>query len=347
MNLHKDFRGRLASIILAVATTLLAGFPAMADELIMKDGSRLKGTVVKEEGDVVDFKTSYAGVIKVKWQEISEIITDEPITVLLENSETRETKNVTNTEAGVVLADDSGATETIPAEEVAYINPEPWRLGLGWKWTGNVNVDLKYKRGNTDKDEYSGNGAMTFRRLDDRLHFSGDYERDKNNGALTDENWRVNGRYDHFATKKFFYGGTLGLEHDRIADIKLRTTTGPLVGYEFYEGKAMNFNVAGGPMYVNEDFYDASDRDYLAFGWLVDFDRYLITDFLQFYHRHRGLLEPGDMDNLVLDAWTGLRFPIFAGIVASTEILLEYNGGATEGVDRTDTTYRLKLGYQW
>jgi putative salt-induced outer membrane protein YdiY len=347
MNLRKGFEVRLASLALVFAATLLTGFPAMADELIMKDGSRLKGKVIKEDGGVIDFKTSYAGTIKVKWAEVNELIADEPITVLLKNKETRAATNAKNTEAGVVLADESGTTETISPEEIAYVNPEPWRVGKGMKWSGNVNVDLNYERGNSDKDEYHGDWTTTFRWRDDRLKFYGDYEREKSNDVLTDDNWRINGRYDHFVTEKFFYGGTLGLEHDRPADLQRRTIVGPLVGYEFYESTAMNLDVAGGPMYVNEEFYVDDNRDYLALGWAVDFDRFLIPRRMQFYHRHRGLLEPGDTDNLVWDAWTGFRFPIYAGIVASTEVLLEYDGGAPDDVDDTDTTYRVKLGYQW
>jgi putative salt-induced outer membrane protein YdiY len=326
---------------------LLAGFSALADELIMKDGSRLKGKVMKEDGGIVDFETSYAGVIKVKWQEIDELIADEPITVLLKNRETREATHARNTEAGVVLVDESGTTATISPEEIAYVNPEPWRVGKGMKWSGNINIDLNYERGNSDKDEYGGDFSTTFRWRDDRLKFSGDYDREKSNDVLTDDDWRLNGRYDHFVNKKFFYGGFLGLEHDRFADLRLRTIVGPLVGYEFYESTAMNLDLAGGPQYVNEDFYDADNRDYLAFGWALNFDRFLIPGRMQFYHRHRGLLEPGDTDNLVWDAWTGFRFPIYAGIVASTEVLLEYDGGAPDGVDETDTTYNVKLGYQW
>jgi putative salt-induced outer membrane protein YdiY len=347
MNVCKVFEVRLTLMTLVFATTLLAGFPAMADELIMKDGSRLKGKIMKEDGGIVDFETSYAGTIKVKWTEISELIADEPITVLLKNKETRAATNAKITEAGVVLADESGTTETIPPEEIDYVNPEPWRVGKGMKWSGKINVDLNYERGNSDKDEYHGDWATTFRWRDDRLKFYGDYEREKSNDVLTDDNWRVNGRYDHFVTEKFFYGGALALEHDRPADLQRRTIVGPIMGYEFYEGTAMNLDVAGGPMYVNEEFYAADNRDYLALGWAVDFDRFLIPERMQFYHRHRGLLEPGDTDNLVWDAWTGFRFPIYAGIVATTEVLLEYDGGANKDVDDTDTTYNVKLGYQW
>jgi len=347
MNLCKMFEVRLALMTLLCSATLLAGFQTMADELIMKDGSRLLGKVLKEDDGVVDFETSYAGTIKVKWSEISELIADEPMTVLLENRETRAVTNAKNTEAGVVLADESGTTETIPPSEIAYVNPEPWRVGKGMKWSGRMNVDLNYERGNSDKDEYHGDWETTFRWRDDRLKFYGDYEREKSNDVLTDDNWRINGRYDHFVTRKFFYGATLGMEHDRPADLQRRTIVGPLIGYEFYESTAMNFDVAGGPMYVNEEFYEEDNRDYLALGWAVDFDRFLIPERVQFYHRHRGLLEPGDTDNLVWDAWTGFRFPIYAGIVASTEVLIEYDGGANEGVDETDKTYNVKLGYQW
>jgi putative salt-induced outer membrane protein YdiY len=348
MSLRTGLEARQVSTALVFAITLLAGVKAVADELIMKDGSRLLGKVIREDGGVVDFKTSYAGVIKVKWQEISEVITDEPITVLLKNAETRDTKNVKNTAAGLVLSTDAGeTTETIKLDEVAYVNPEPWRLGKVWSWKGNANIDLNYERGNTDDDEYTGDGSMTFRRTADRIIFSGDYDREKSNDVLTDDNWRLNGRYDHFVNEKFYYGANLALEHDRFGDLRLRAVTGPLVGYELYESTAMNLDVAAGPMYVNEDFYDTTDRDYLAVGWLLNFDRFLIPDRVQFYHRHRGLLEPGDVGNLVFDAWTGFRFPLYAGIVASTEVLVEYDGGAREDVDKTDTTYHVKLGYQW
>jgi putative salt-induced outer membrane protein YdiY len=153
-------------------------------------------------------------------------------------------------------------------------------------------------------------------------------------------------RYDHFVSKKLFYGATLGFEHDRFADLQLRTTIGPLVGYEFYDSKAMNLDIAGGPIYVKENYYNAVNDEYAALGWQLNFDRF-ITDSIQFYHRHNGLLSIEDTEDFAWDSWTGLRFPIYAGIVASTEVKIEYDGGAQKGVDKTDTTYRVKLGYQW
>ncbi len=337
----------LKSRIFAATATLTLGLPVVADELIMKDGSRLLGTVVnKDGGSSFDFKTAYAGVITIQWSEVKQLIADEPITVLLKSGSSYDVVSANKNDDGVTTLSGADAAQTATLNEVAYFNPEPWRLGLGWHWQGNTNIALSFERGNTDQDDLQTDFAMTFRQLEDRVKLNGDYDKEKSNEVLTNENWRLVSRYDHFVSDHLFYGATLGFEHDRFADLQLRTTLGPLVGYEFYNSAAMNLDVAGGPNYVKENYYMADNDEYAALGWQLNFDRF-ITDSIQFYHRHTGLLSVEDTEDFVWDTWTGLRFPIYAGVVASTEIKIEYDGGAQAGVDKTDTTYSVKLGYQW
>ncbi len=333
--------------IFAAVAMLTLGIPTIADELIMKDGSRLLGTVLKKDGgSSFDFKTSYAGVITIQWAEVNQLIADEPITVLLKSGNTYDVVSANKTDDGVTTLNGADTTQTTSLSDVAFFSPDPWRLGHGWHWEGKTNLALAFERGNTDKDDFEADFAMTFRQLDDRVKLNGDYDREKSNEVLTNEDWRLVTRYDHFVSKQLFYGATLGFEHDRFADLQLRTTIGPLVGYEFYDTKAMNLDVAGGPIYVKENFYSAENDEYAALGWQLNFDRF-ITDSIQFYHRHNGLLSMEDTQNFVWNTWTGLRFPIYAGIVASTEVQIEYDGGAQKDIDKTDTTYSVKLGYQW
>jgi putative salt-induced outer membrane protein YdiY len=327
---------------------LVTGAPVSADELLMKDGSRLHGKVVKKEDGILEFKTTFAGVIKVQWAEVSELHADEPVTVMRANEETSTATAIKNTEQATLL--ESGADEpasSIEPDELAFINPAPWRLGEGIKWTGRVNLDLKTQRGNTDKDEFDADAEMEMRRRHDRFTLTGQYEKDKDAGIVTDENWKLNNKYDHFLSKKLYYGAVLLLEHDKFADLDLRTAVGPHIGYQFFESTAMNLNVDLGILYVDENFDMAEDDDYWSLGWLFNFDRYLVPDRVQFYHRHTGLLDVGDSDNLNINSWTGFRFPLYMGIVASTEAEIEYDGGAPDNVDKTDKTYRVKLGYQW
>jgi hypothetical protein len=96
-----------------------------------------------------------------------------------------------------------------------------------------------------------------------------------------------------------------------------------------------------------EDYYFAPGNDYTALGWNVDFDKLLWQERVQLYHKQNGLLELADTGNISVNSWTGLRFPLFAGVVASTEVQVDYDGGAPSGIDEVDTVWRVKLGYQW
>jgi putative salt-induced outer membrane protein YdiY len=314
----------------------------------MKDGSRLLGKVVKKEDGTLEFETAFAGVIKVQWAEVSELHADEPVTVMLGTEETVSATTIKNTEQATLLETDADEpASSIGPEDLAFINPEPWRLGKGVRWTGQVNLDLKTQRGNTDKDEFDADAQTQLRRKQDRFTLQAQFEKDKDDGTVTDENWTLFNKYDYFLSKKWYTGGVLLFEHDKFADLDLRTSVGPHIGYQFYESTAMNLNMDVGILYVDENFDVSEDNDYWSLGWMFNFDRFLVPDRVQFYHRHNGLLDVSDSDNLTVNSWTGFRFPLYLGIVASTEAEIEYDGGAPADVDKTDTTYRVKLGYQW
>lgn len=349
LSTHTHLASRSLSLFLLSLSALLAGHAAFADELLMNDGSRLLGEVVGRENGTLVFKTSYAGKISVKWEEVSELKSDKPMVLMFRDETTTTTQHIRNdADDLIVAADASEPDQTIDQDVVEFINPEPWRTGDGYKFSGHVNFALETQRGNTDKDEIDMDGDLTWRFLHDRFIAFAELEDDRNNGKKTTEKWKANGAYNHFFTRKWYAGAALGFEHDKFADLDLRSVVGPIAGYQWFESKKMNLSTEAGPMYVDEDFIDADDDDYLAAGWGINFDRFLFGgDFVQFYHKQTGLWSLDDTSDVVWNSWTGLRFPLILGLVASTEIKVEYDGGAPDGVDDTDTTYLLKLGYQW
>jgi len=348
MTIMPVLKGRLARRAALLAIMLIAMAPVSADELLMKDGSRLLGTVIKQQDGTLDFKTSYAGTIKVKWDQISELHTDEPVQVMLENEELYETTGITQGEDdAVVTAVTGGTSVSIEPDAIAFINPEPWRYGDGYRFTGRLNAGLVYQRGNTVSDEIDLDGDLGLRWKDDRVTVYGQLEKDSNFGETTAQNWLLTGKYDHFQTEKFYYGASVGFEHDEFADLQLRSRIGPHLGYQFFEQATLNLSTDAGVMYVDEDFIDSEDDDYMAFSWLIDYDWFVVPDHVQFYHRDNGLLSVEDVGDLVINSWTGFRFPLYMGIVASLEAEVKYDGGAPTDIDSIDTTYRAKLGYQW
>ena len=69
--------------VLVLALTLLGILPASGDEVRLQNGDRITGKVVRMEEGKLIFKTAYAGNITIQWKEISNLITDEPIRVVL------------------------------------------------------------------------------------------------------------------------------------------------------------------------------------------------------------------------------------------------------------------------
>lgn len=354
MNTNNKLDNRLPSValtlILLFISMLLSVPNASADELIMKDGSRLIGEVVKREGGTLDFKTSYAGVIKIKWDQVSELHADKPMKLMLDDERVISAQHIKTNEEGIVYYDDEEpdlARPSLAQSELAFINPDPWRTGESYKLDGRINLAFEKDRGNTDKDEIDIDGDLIWRYRDDRVTLYGELERDRDNNKKTTDKWKVSSAYNHFFSKKWFAGAYLGLEHDQFADLELRTTIGPGVGYQWFESREMNLRTEIGPMYVDEDFINDEDDSYEALGWLINFDKYLFDEFVQFYHRQNGLWNLTDTSNVVWNTWTGLRFPLVFGLVASTEMQVEYDSGAAEDTDETDTTFSVKLGYQW
>jgi len=340
--------GRLARRLPQLAILLIAVAPVAADELLMKDGSRLLGKVLTQKDGTLEFETSYAGTIKVKWDEVSELHADEPVQIMLKNEQRHEVTVITKTnDATVVTAVTEGSAGSVEPGAIAFINPEPWRYGEGYRFTGRLNAALVYQRGNTVSNENDLDGNLGLRWKDDRVTAYGQFEKDSNFGETTAQNWLLTGKYDHFKTEKFYYGANAGFEHDEFADLQLRSKIGPHLGYQFFERPELNLSADAGVMYVDEDFISAEDKKYAALSWMVDFDWFMIPDHVQFYHRDNGLLSMEDTGDLVINSWTGFRFPLYMGIVATLEAEVDYDGGAPKGVDTIDTTYRAKLGYQW
>ena len=139
----------------------------------------------------------------------------------------------------------------------------------------------------------------------------------------------------------------LKFEHDEFADLNLRTTAGPSVGYQFFESRPLNLKAEAGVILANANYSTESDSNYWGAGWHISFDKYIVSDHLQLYHEQFGLLGTEDTDNLLWKFWTGLRVPLFGGFVVSGEARFSYDSDPAEDTETTQETYRLKLGYAW
>jgi hypothetical protein len=188
------------------------GFPffqANADTLTLINGDHLTGKLIEREGKRLQFKTEYAGKIRVKWEHVRSLEIDEPALLLFDTGETKSVLSVEVKEQEVTYRDaGDNKLHTLQAHEIVGISPESWMKNDSGIWDGRVNLSIKSDRGNGGGDFADFDADITYQRLIDRVRVRGEWEQDTKVKDKTREikvikdKWLLNGSYNYFINKK-------------------------------------------------------------------------------------------------------------------------------------------------
>lgn len=334
--------------VVALLITLLGLDPARADEVIMQNGDRMTGDVIRQDAGRLKLETAYAGTLDIDWEQVSEVRLDEPKEVLLDDERVLHVRAVSREDDRLTLLQEPPSEPmTVEPARVKVIEPEPWELGEGYRLDGRVNFALKSERGNTDKNEFDFDFQLDYRRRWHRFESWGELEYDTNSGSKTTDKWSLDNNYRRLFNSPWYGSAWLFFKHDRFDDLRLRFVTGPALGYTFDESPTRNLRAEAGVFYVNDDFYDDDDERYWGPGWYIDYDQLVWQGRLQPYHKQYGVVAADGSDSRLWRSWTGIRVPLAGGFVGSFEYEIDYESERPVKTKTTDTTLRLKLGYQW
>ncbi|WP_020167459.1 MULTISPECIES: DUF481 domain-containing protein [Methylotenera] len=331
-----------------ILITSLFSFSVSADEVRLKNGDVITGTIIKKETDKLVFNTNYAGDISIAWSEISSLNTKEPVQVYL-TDETVFTGVIGASQSGrakIVIANSDAQTD-IDLNQLNYINPNPLVSGVGVVWSGNINLGGAITQGNTDTSLVRADGETIARTKYNRFTVGGVVNRAKSNNVDTEYNSRGYAKYDKFLTKKWYLYTNASLENDRFRDINLRSTAGVGNGYQLYEQDDLNLAIEGGINYINVDYDVARDESYASGRWALRYDQKPMSGDVQFFHQHEILFGLEKTANTLIFSKTGLRVPIAKNLNASAQINLDYNSRPVEDRKELDKTLLFSLGYGW
>ncbi len=320
--------------------------PAIADELHLSNGDVITGQLIRMEENKIFFKTSYAGEIKVNWPEVINLITDDPIEVILIDGKVVEGFSRKASVKMIRLETEKlEAPSDFKLSEVATINPGKKPVV---KITARINAGLTQERGNTDTDKLRLDGEFVARTEKNRYTFLGELNKEKSKGDNTVRNWLAFGNYSYFLTQKWFLYAQGLFEHDKFADLDLRSTIGTGAGYQFFESEALNLSAAVGPAWVDEDFDKAEDDDYAAGQWLINYDQYFFNKVVQLFHRQIGWISLFKSDKWIFKTRQGLRFPIYEGFTATIQYNYDYdNDPSSDADEKWDSKLMFLLGWQF
>lgn len=304
---------------------LLLAAGAAADEVHLKNGNRLSGTIIGlSEGKLV-LETDFAGRLSIDWSRVERIESESPIEV--------------------VLADGTSLKDTaalLDLTQVAAINPpvEP-----AVRFSGRINVGFNKASGNTDTETAHADAELTARSTNHRVSTGAAFTRASKDNRKTEENMLGRLKHDYFLTPKLYFY-TAGLaERDEFKDISFRGTLGPGLGYQFFEGELMNLAVEAGPSYVYTNFDSGTSEDSAAGRWAVRFDRFFFEKLFQYYFTNEGFASASDAGDVFMFTRTGLRFPIRYGFSLNAGFEWDWDNEPAEEASKSDYRSVLSLGY--
>lgn len=319
------------------ALFMLSGGIATADQLIMQNGDRLSGTVVKKAGEWLTFETPYAGKLRIRWAEVAELTTDQPLPVLLSDD--------TLTEADRFVAEAQPGTLAIT--RVTHINPPPELSGQGYSLTGRINVGLNRTTGNTDTEAYHVDAEALYRTKGYRVTAGAIYNKASDNGVQSISNTTLNAKYDRFISKTWYLYGHAKLQRDKFKDLRLRSELGLGAGHQFYDTPERKLALEAGLTQLKENYYEASDRSSISARWAADFEQRFWKDLLTLFHRHELVVPLEDTGNFNGSAKTGVRIPVANGLNTTFQVDVDYENQPASDTDSTDLRYVFTLGYSW
>lgn len=320
------------ALLLSALALAAPGTGALADEVVLRNGDRLTGTVLHLANGRLSLSTPYAEKLELDWKEVASVSTDAPVQVLRRGERQPQALRLG---PGVAL------------DDIVYLNPAPHETGLGTSYSGRAALAASYVRGNAQSDRFYGDAELNARARPYRYAVSGKTERRDDPSLGTSVAWLASGNYDRFVAERRFVYVRGSLEHDRLKDIDRRTALGGGYGAQLLDSARASVSLRGGLDYVVVERSVAADERYPALGWAFKAAASPWGSRLRVFHEHEGFWDLHDSTRLFVRSKTGLRLPLVARLSATAQLNVDWERRPAPGRKATDTTLLLGLDYAW
>lgn len=331
---------RTATLLCAIVTLclLLPGRAAWADEVRLKNGDRITGTVVSLAAGVLKFNSGH-GTLDLPWGDVVAVTVDAPIIVTGAGRAPETVATLTLADGQVTLA----PGVTLPAGDVVTLGRPAGPPTVA----GGANVGILSTGGNTDVSSLRADGDVVVRADRNRYTAGGVVNRAVDRGVETARNATVSGRYDRFFNARLYANASALFTNDRFRDLDLRSALGLGLGYQVADTARLRLGVEGGYGYVNERFDLAPDESYHALRENAALDVYALARRITFFHRHDGFFGVTGDDNLFIQTRNGVRAGLGGGLVTTIQFDVDYDRSPSPGRKQTDRAVGFTLGYRF
>jgi putative salt-induced outer membrane protein len=259
--------------------TVLSAFmfcsTVFADQVVLKNGDRLTGTITKSDEETLLIKTEFAGDVEVQWPAIREINSTEPLHVALSNGKTV-VGPISTTDGNLAVSTAASGTVNVSRGEVTALRSEAEQTayekslhpGLLQGWAGGANVGFALTAGNsaTRSLAVAFTGDRKTQTDDIALYDNTVYATNNAAGATpstTANSNQAGARYSrNFTPRLFGFVGT-DFQTNALQDLNLRIVLGGGLGFHAINTDRTTLDFLVGPNYTREN-YTTLKRNFLA-----------------------------------------------------------------------------------
>lgn len=320
--------------------TLLTAIPlpVQAAVVVLKNGDRITGRVIKMQDKRLEIDTPTAGIIKIKWEEIVSLTTERPMSIKL-YGEADIPEDAGEWRLDRITAHTVGGEGAIPLRDVRAIN------FAENDYRGYLSVGGNQTSGNTKTQALNISGNLTYRRLEHRYYLDGKYNRAEADGEDTANNAAINIQYDYFLARRVYVGGMNLSETDQFQDLSLRNTGSLVLGYDLLDREHHNLTIAAGPAAVYQDF--STDPSTITPSSTVMW-RYKFMfrgDDVVFFHKFQSFKDLGHGAATRVNADQGFRVKVMDNWWINMEYDIRYNSEPVTDKKTVDTNIIFGLSY--
>lgn len=254
---------------LSFLTIFLCAEAAFADQVTMKNGDRLSGTIVKSDAKSLTMKSDLAGDVTIPWDSVTAITSTTQLHVALKDGQTVVGTVSTTPEGRFTIATKETGAVTAARDSVVAIRSDQEQAEIDRYnnprltdlWTGFLDLSYANTRGNVDTSTFSLSTNATRATTRDKItaDFTSVFSNSNASGTqITTANAKRGGvSYNLNVQPKWFVFGSVDLESDQFQSLDLRFAPAGGAGYHAVKSASTTLDF---------DFGASADREFFSTG---------------------------------------------------------------------------------
>lgn len=312
--------------------------PVQAAVVVLKNGDRITGRIVKMESKRLEIDVPFSDIIKIKWDDVQSITSERPMSVKL-YGEVDIPEDAGERRLDRLIVSTLGIDGAIRLQDVRAIN------FAENDYRGYISAGGNQTSGNTKTEALNISGNLTYRRLEHRYNLDGKYNRAQADGEDTANNAAFNVKYDYFLTRRVYVGGFNLAETDQFQDLNLRDTGGLLLGYDLLDREHHNLTIAAGPAGVYQDFTTDPATVTPSTTGLLRYEFMFRGDDVIIFHKSQAFRDLGHGSATRVNADQGFRVKFTNNWRINFEYDIRYNSEPVADKKTVDTNIIFGFSY--